>query len=273
VKYFLFSEIDAIIFDHPKCYLTQSLVVKCVENYIPIIFFDEKHSPITEVNMNFRSTVRLSRISLQLQMLGKTKDRIWKKIVMKKILNQTKCLENNLVYSNKVKELIAVAKEVSVGDRNNREALAARIYFQALYGNKFKRGRYDDLTNAGLNYGYAIIRSFIKTELVKHGFEMRMGIKHYSTENPFNLSDDIIEPYRPFIDNKVYEIINNKESESFGKCEKKKLLEVLHDKCIIDNKVLYLLDSIRITIQSLIQCYEKNSPTPLKLPQMIGVES
>ncbi|KIX91205.1 CRISPR-associated protein Cas1 [Staphylococcus microti] len=273
LKYFLFSEIEAIIFDYSNCYLSQSLVIKCIEHKIPIIFCDEKHSPLTEINMNFRSKVRLNRISLQLQMLSKTKDRIWKKVVMKKILNQAKCLENNLVFSSKVKELTAIAKEVSPGDRNNREALAARIYFQSLYGNKFKRGRYDDLTNAGLNYGYAIIRAFIKNELAYHGFEMSMGIKHYSMENPFNLSDDIIEAYRPFVDNRVYEIVNDKKTEYFGSEEKKKLLEVIHDKCIIDNKVVHLLDSIKITVQSLIQCYEKNSPTPLKLPQMIGVES
>lgn len=273
VKYFLFSEIEALIFQSPHSYFSQKLVVKCTEHHIPIIFCDSKRSPITEINMNFRNSTRLSRIELQFQMLSKTKDRIWKKIVSKKILNQAKCLENNMIYTSKVKELEAISKEVSSGDRNNREALAARVYFQALFGNKFKRGRYDDIVNATLNYGYAILRTAIKNELVFHGFEMSLGIKHHSKENPFNLSDDIIEVYRPFVDNLVYDIVYNQKHEEINSDVKKQLLNILFVKCIVDKKVLSLGDSIKGTVQSLIQCYEKNSPTPLLLPQMIGVET
>lgn len=272
-KYFLLNEVEALIFDNSKSYFSQYLVMKCIEYHIPIIFCDEKHSPLTEINMNFRSQVRLKRLTLQLQILSKTKDRIWKKIVSKKILNQAKCLENNMIFSSKVKELEALSKEVSLGDRNNREALVARIYFRSLYGDKFKRGRYEDTINAALNYGYSIIRTFIRTQLSYHGFEMSMGIKHYSSQNPYNLSDDIIEVYRPFVDNLVFDIVYNQKIENFESHTKQQLLNILFTKCIVDKKIVYLSDSIKLTVQSLIQCYEQNSPTPLCLPQMIGVES
>lgn len=272
-KYFLIGEVEAIIFDHPNSYFSNKLVISCVENYIPLIFCDKQHSPISEISSNFRATNRLERINLQLQLLSKTKDRMWKKIISKKIYNQAKCLENNLIYSNKVRELTEISKEVTAGDRNNREALAARIYFSSLYGSKFKRGRYSDVTNAGLNYGYAIIRTFIKNELTYYGFEMSMGIKHKSLENPFNLSDDIIEVYRPFVDNIVYDLVFNEKIESFEFESKKKLINVLYVNCLVDKKIVRLLDAIKMTVQSLIKCYRTNSPTSLLLPQMIGVDS
>ena len=272
-KFFLFDEVECIFFDNPKSYFSQKLVIKCVERHIPLIFCDGKHAPLTELSTNFRSVNRLNRLTLQLQLLMRTKDRLWKKIVTHKIFNQAKCLENNMIYSNKVKELIAISKEVKQGDTTNREALAARIYFKSLYGDKFKRGRYTDVVNSALNYGYAIIRAFIKIELVYHGFEMSIGIKHRSKENPFNLADDIIEVYRPFVDNLVYDLVYNNKIKELDKDSKKVLLNILYEKCIVDKKIIRLLDSIKMTITSLIKCYEDNSPAPITLPLMIGVES
>lgn len=88
-----------------------------------------------------------------------------------------------------------MTKTVTDHDVHNNEACAARLYFKQLFGNDFKRGRTADLKNASLNYGYAILRALIRRNLVLKGFEPSIGIHHASTENPFNLSDDIIEPY------------------------------------------------------------------------------
>lgn len=85
-------------------------------------------------------THRLQRIQSQFQLSGRTRDRIWKKIVVNKIINQSKCLENNL-HNENVKLLVNLAKDVSSGDKSNKEAQAARIYFKDLYGKEFKRGR------------------------------------------------------------------------------------------------------------------------------------
>ena len=106
-------------------------------------------------------THRLQRIQSQFQLSGRTRDRIWKKIVVNKIINQSKCLENNL-HNENVKLLVNLAKDVSTGDKSNKEAQAARIYFKDLYGKQFKRGRYNDIINSGLNYGYSILRSLLK---------------------------------------------------------------------------------------------------------------
>lgn len=156
-------------------------------------------------------------------------------------------------------------------DRTNRESVAARLYFQNLFGKKFKRGRYDDKINSALNYGYSILRSFIKKELAIHGFEMSLGIKHHSTENPFNLADDIIECYRPFVDSMTYDLIFNKHITNFGVTEKKMMLQILYENCLIDKKIVRLTDGIKITVQSLIKCCEENTPTHLLLPKLIEV--
>lgn len=270
-RFYLLDDIEALVFDSPRSYYSQKLIIKCIEYNILILFCDLKHTPIAEIISNFGMINRLQRIQDQLQVLSKTKDRVWKKIVANKITNQAKCIENNVNNMSIVKILCNYSRNVGPGDRTNRESVAARLYFQNLYGKKFKRGRYDDKINSALNYGYSILRSFIKKELAIHGFEMSLGIKHRSTENPYNLADDIIECYRPFVDSMVYDLIFNQHITSFGVTEKKKMLEVLYENCLIDKKIVKLVDSIKITVQSLIRCYEQNTPTHLLLPKLIEV--
>ena len=169
------------------------------------------------------------------------------------------------------KLLTLSGKQVTEGDPTNREAYAARLYFMTLFGRNFKRGRYDDAVNAGLNYGYAILRALIRRELAVHGLEPSFGVHHESTENPFNLSDDFIEAFRPFVDQHVYERIFSQDVWSFELAEKKGLLEILLEKCIIDGKVYTLTDAIKVSVASFVKCLEKNSSGPLQLPAMIKV--
>ncbi|MEJ7542107.1 type II CRISPR-associated endonuclease Cas1 [Staphylococcus intermedius] len=255
-RYFLLDDVEALIFDSHKSYFSQNLILKCIENDIAILFCDYKHSPVTQILSNFGMVKRLQRIQSQLQFSAKSKDRIWKKIVVCKILNQAMCLENNTQRSQITQYMKALTKEVRGRDVTNREAVAARVYFNHLYGPDFKRGRFDDAINAGLNYGYAVVRSFIKKELALHGYEMSLGIKHQSLENPFNLVDDLIEVYRPFIDSKVYELIFKDNIQVFSLEEKKALIRVLYEPCIVDKKIMKLLDSVKLTTSSLNQCYK-----------------
>lgn len=269
-KFYFFSDIEAIIFDHYRSYFSHKLVIKCMQNNIAILFCDNKHSPMTQLLSEYGMSNRIQRIQTQFRFSGRSKERVWKKIVVGKIINQARCVENNIDKSKSI-VLKELAKEVKPGDNNNREAIAAKIYFRDLYGPQFKRGRYNDIINSALNYGYSIIRSFIKRELAIHGFEMSLGIKHHSTENPFNLADDVIEVFRPFVDNMVYNIVMKDGVKVFDTKEKKVLLNVLFEKCIIDKKIVRLLDSIKIMIDSLIRCYKENTATYLLIPKMIEV--
>lgn len=270
-QYFLVDDIEALIFDSHKSYFSHGLIIKCIEIDIAVLFCDYKHSPATQILSNYGMVKRLQRVQSQLQFSAKSKDRVWKKIVVCKISNQVMCLENNTQASQITQYMKALTKGVRGRDVTNREAVAARVYFKHLYGPDFKRGRFDDAINAGLNYGYAVVRSFIKKELALHGYEMSLGVKHQSLENPFNLVDDIIEVYRPFVDSKVYELIFKDNVQVFSLEEKKALIRVLYEPCIIDKKIMKLLDAVKMTTHSLNQCYKNNSAKYLLLPQMIEV--
>lgn len=263
------DEIEFLVIDNQKTLLSSKVISFCAENNIGVIFCDYKHSPIASLYTGYSQKNKLERLILQLKVTQKTKDRLWKKIVTAKIKNQAKCLElctNNI---EKVTQIESYLKNITEGDRSNRESIVARIYFGCLFGNDFKRGRYDDKINAGLNYGYSILRSVIRRELSVHGFEQAFGIFHKSTENPFNLSDDIIEPFRPFVDAYVADYIIKDESFELLDLHKKKLINILLEHCVIDGKVMSICDAISLCVSSLIKCYEENSATFLKLPLML----
>lgn len=270
-QYYMLDDIEALIFDHPRSYFTQKLVAKCIEYNIGIIFCDNTHSPIASISSEYRARHRLKRIQSQLQLLGKTKSRLWKKVVVCKIANQSLSLENNRGESEWTRELLKISKDIRGNDKENREALAARIYFRNLYGVNFRRGRYDDIVNSALNYGYAIVRGFIKKELAYHGVEMSLGFHHHSLENPFNLADDLIEPYRPFVDTYVYDLVYNQHVKEFNKDAKRYMLNVLFVQCIIDKQIVRLVDGIKETVNSYIASLDRNSPSPLILPKVIEV--
>ena len=163
----------------------------------------------------------------------------------------------------------SMTKTVTDHDVHNNEACAARLYFKQLFGNDFKRGRTTDLKNASLNYGYAILRALIRRNLVLKGFEPSIGIHHASTENPFNLSDDIIEPYRPFVDYYIFKNILPTKHESLEPDDRKNIIKVLLNKCVIDNHVMYLQDAIELTIDSFVSSIEAGSSGRIKLPTFI----
>lgn len=268
-KYIPFDDIGTLIFDNIESYFSNKVVNECVKNNIGLIFCDTNHSPISEIQSNFSHRRKLQRLTSQLSISQKTRFRLWKKIISSKIINQAECILASSNNSSMYNELAITSKEVKDGDIDNREAYAANIYFDCLFGNEFKRGRYQDIINSSLNYGYALIRSVIKKELAVHGFEMSLGIFHKSTENPYNLSDDLIEPFRPFVDALVFHDIVQSRAETFSREHRIKLLQVLIEKCVIDSKVYTLSDAVRCCVESLIHCYDNDSAKYLKLPSFI----
>ncbi|WP_227872616.1 type II CRISPR-associated endonuclease Cas1 [Jeotgalibaca ciconiae] len=263
------DEIEWLIFNNEKSYFTKRLVTVCMEKGIGILFCDLKHNPGCLLSTSYGHSQRVTRLRTQLALQKKTKNRLWRKIVIAKINNQADCLAEALHKEDATKKIRSIGKTVVEGDPHNREAYAARIYFINLFGAGFRRGRFDDAVNASLNYGYALVRALIRRELALHGLEASLGIKHESVENPFNLSDDIIEAYRPFVDAMVYEKIYDKKIISLELEEKKQLLQVFMEKCVIDNKVFTINDAVSVTVESYIKCIEENSAAPLKLPMFI----
>ena len=245
------KDILALIVENCRCKISGILQLRLSEENIPLIICNEKHKPSVHslgLYNHFHVTMRINE---QIQWSESKKEKLWANIVIKKIKNQRSLLE----FLQKSEDSILKLKscEEKILNKKNRveqqEALAARIYFRELYGEKFKRFK-EDGVNSALNYGYTILRSLISSKIVAKGFHPSLGLYHKSQFNNYNLSDDIIEIFRPMVDYVVY--YNQKEDVELSIDLRKKLLLILTQKIYWKNKkynlsqVLdYFLDNIR----------------------------
>lgn len=200
-KYIHLSEIDTIIVDSISVSISAYLLKEVADNKINIIFCDEKHNPFGEVVPYYSKHNTSKMIKEQIKWKVSDKDKIWAEIVKNKIMNQALLLKKTK--SLKYKLILSYIDEVVDGDKTNREGHAAKVYFNALYGNDFVRNS-DDSINAALNYGYAILLSTINKEIINNGYLTQLGIHHKNEFNKFNLTCDLMEPFRIIIDHFVY---------------------------------------------------------------------
>lgn len=200
-KYIHLSEIDTIIVDSISVSISAYLLKELADNKINIIFCDEKHNPFGEVVPYYSKHNTSKMIKEQIKLKASDKDKIWAEIVKNKIMNQALLLKKTK--SSKYKLILSYIDEVVDGDKTNREGHAAKVYFNALFGNDFVRNS-DDTINAALNYGYAILLSTINKEIINNGYLTQLGIHHKNEFNEFNLTCDLMEPFRVVIDNFVY---------------------------------------------------------------------
>ena len=200
-KYIHLSEIDTIIVDSISVSISAYLLKELADNKINIIFCDEKHNPFGEVVPYYSKHNTSKMIKEQIKWKISDKDKIWAEMVKNKIINQALLLKK--IKSSKYKLILSYIDEVVDGDKTNREGHAAKVYFNALFGNDFVRNS-DDSINAALNYGYAILLSTINKEIINNGYLTQLGIHHKNEFNKFNLTCDLMEPFRIIIDNFVY---------------------------------------------------------------------
>lgn len=259
---FPIEDIRSIVIDNPYAKITVKLMTYLGEKGVCVIMCNDKHIPCCQL-MPVGSYCRaLKRIELQQAQSKPQLKRIWQKIVIKKIENQAKCLELNGIDSSK---LISISKSVQSGDTTNREGYAANIYFRSLFGNAFRRDDECDI-NAALNYGYAILRSFIAKNLVAYGLEPSVGIHHRNQLNAFNLADDLIEPLRPVVDLAVSK--HTDLTDGFSTNHKAQLQKLLNSVCLVCGDKWSVAKATELEIQSLISCFEGADPAFLKLPEL-----
>lgn len=200
-KYIHLSEIDTIIVDSISVSLSSYLLKELSDNMINMIFCDEKHNPFGELKTFYSAHNSSKKIIKQMKWTKRQKDDLWKDIVKNKLSNQMNVLKK--AKKDEYQLIENYRKEVTSGDRSNREAHAAKVYFKALFGKKFIRNNPDSI-NASLNYGYAILLSTINKEIIKNGYLTQIGIHHKNEFNEFNLTCDLMEVFRPVIDHFVY---------------------------------------------------------------------
>ncbi|MCK9470473.1 MAG: type II CRISPR-associated endonuclease Cas1 [Bacilli bacterium] len=197
------SDIHSLIIDNYKSTLSVNLINKCIENKVNILLCGIDHMPRSIVFPIKGNNQMPKIIKRQFEWNEDIKSILHSKIVKGKITNQCQLLEKHKKDYAVINKLYSFAEEVKNGDPGNREGLSAKMYFRELFGNGFIRFE-DDAVNAGLNYGYSILRSQISKVVLSRGLNPSIGIFHRGAENIFNLSDDIIEVFRPIIDDYVY---------------------------------------------------------------------
>lgn len=245
-KYIHLSEIDTIIVDSISVSISTYLLKELCSNKINIIFCDEKHNPFGELEGYYLSHNSSKKISTQFKWTKERKDMLWSEIVKNKVINQALIL--NKLNSNKYDLLLSYIDEITVGDKTNREGHAAKVYFNELFGKGFVRNESDNI-NAALNYGYAILLSTINKEVISNGYVTQIGIHHKNEFNEFNLSCDLMEPFRIIIDNFVY-YNQDRELDAAYKLD---IVNIFNNRYKYDNKNYVLKDVIKIYVKNTLE--------------------
>ncbi len=250
------EDIGVLIMDHQQITITQALIAKLLENNVALITCDSKHHP-TGLMLNLHGhTLQSKKFAAQVEATVPLKKQLWQQTVSAKIDNQACMLESIQVGA---KNLRNWAQEVKSGDADNHEAVAAAYYWKNIFAifPNFKRDREGEPPNNLLNYGYAILRAVVARNLVASGLLPTLGIFHKNQYNAYCLADDIMEPYRPFVDKVVWTIVRmNGNYLELTPDMKKQLLGIPAMDVIINEEKSPLMVAVQKTTASLAKCYE-----------------
>ena len=256
------EDLGYIVLENPQITITNGLLTKLVQNKTMVITCDKQHLPCSILQPIVGHTEQTERIRHQLNASLPLKKNLWQQTISAKIENQAAHLHHHGKNALKLKRW---AGEVKSGDAQNHEAIAAAYYFQNLFDIEgFSRNQSRSSTggvppNNLLNYGYAILRAVAARALVSSGMLPSVGIFHKNKYNAFCLADDVMEPYRPYVDNLVYEMVESGEDiEELGTEIKSVLLTLPAMDVLIDGNRSPLMNAMSRTTSSLYECFLGN---------------
>lgn len=251
------EDIGMIVIDNKRITLTSGVIAALLENNSSIITCDDHSMPTGLMLPLDCNTIQNERFRAQLDASLPLKKQLWQQTVIQKIANQSAVLCKNT--SAECGCMRAWTKEVRSGDPDNLEARAAAYYWRNIFPAipDFTRGREGDYPNNLLNYGYAILRAVIARSLVGSGLLPTLGIHHQNRYNAYCLADDIMEPYRPYVDQLVIDIMHrNPGQEELNKQMKSDLLTIPTIDVNIHGKRSPLMIAASQTTASLAKCFE-----------------
>ena len=262
------EDISALLLENHRSSITSAALSFLGESGVALYCCDKKHLPCSVLLPFCQHSRELAVLKTQLNSSEPQKKRLWQKIIKAKITNQALCLD-----LNQKKEASVIIKslvnKVRSGDPENIEATAAMKYFPHLFNEDFSRNN-DDVINASLDYGYAILRGYIARTLAVYGFQPALGIHHRSELNHFNLADDLIEPFRPVIDLMVSSMDEFRGEEFNSDC-KKILFSCLSMEILSGGQHHSLSFAIERLIKSLIRALD-DGRSELCLPELISLK-
>lgn len=245
------SEISVLVVESTAVSVTAALLNEFINKKVKVMFCDDKHNPSFELTPYYGSHDCSLKLKRQISWNKTVKQFVWTQIVVEKIKNQAAVLDYyKLEQSSQLMEYI---EEIELNDKTNREGHAAKVYFNALFGKGFSRS--DDCpVNAALNYGYSIILSIFNREIAASGYLTQLGLFHDNMFNQYNLSCDLMEPFRPFVDLTVREMNPMK----FDKEEKLQIYAMLSEEIRIDGRTQTFINAIKIYCKSIFAAIEEN---------------
>ncbi len=250
-------EIAMLIIETTAVSITSALLCELIEKKVSVVFCDKSRNPISELVPHHGSHDSTLKIREQINWNNDIKGEIWKEIIKQKIEKQSELLEKYNIETFKL--LNKYLDEIEVYDMTNREAHAAKVYFNSIFGNDFSR-EHENTINSALNYGYQILLSLFNREIYSNGYLTQMGIFHKNRFNHYNLGSDLMEPFRPIVDEIV--LLNN--FENFG-TEEKRIMQTLNEKTVfLDEKEYYLVNGIQIYVKSVIEALNECDITRIK---------
>lgn len=249
------EDIGVVILDDARITITQRLLSALLENNCALITCDARKMPTGLMLPLEGNTLQSERFRAQVSVSAPLHKQLWQQTIQSKIENQALLLKARGV---EVRNMMSWSKEVRSGDVDNLEGRAAVYYWRNIFPDikGFTRGREEMPPNNLLNYGYSVLRAVVARALVSSGLMPTFGIHHRNKYNAYCLADDIMEPYRPFVDNLVLDIV--KEGNDISNITldlKAKLLQIPVLDIMINGKRSPLMVGVTQTTASLVKCY------------------
>lgn len=246
------EDIGFLVLDHQEIYVSLPAMNLLVENNTSVIICSKNHLP-NGMFLNLNSHhIQQEVFKNQIEASIPLKKQLWQQTIVEKISNQGFLLEK--ITGNK-NAFDFLASKVLSGDTTNMEGVAAQQYWKSFFEVDFKRERFGDYPNNFLNYGYAILRAATARALSGSGLHNTLGIHHKSKYNAFALADDIMEPFRPLVDEKVFEIMQQYDEQELNTKIKSELLQVLTRTVYFKDEKSPLMVALQKTASSLQQCF------------------
>jgi CRISP-associated protein Cas1 len=246
------EDLGVLILQHPAIVLSQQVIIACQKNKVVIVFCDDKHLPYSVIlPIGESHTLHNKILKQQIAISEPTRKRLWKQIVQHKIKEQVRTLA---ILDKSTTRLERLVTQVKTGDSENCEALAAQAYWKLLFGEGFRRDVDLDGINSLLNYGYSIVRAVVARSICGAGLHPTLGLFHKNQYNALCLADDIMEPFRPWVDLVVYKMAARGEV-GINKQSKKELLELLNEAVQYDRKKMPFMVALHLLMADLKRCY------------------
>lgn len=258
IRRIFLDEIAVVIIENPAVAMTGCLLSELMSRKIKVIFCDNRHTPQGELVPYYGSHDTSRKLRMQIAWDEIVKGTVWGNIIAEKIRQQAGFLLE-LEKHNEAELLDSYIGQIEFQDTTNREGHAAKVYFNAVFGMDFSR-RSDHPINAALNYGYSILLSAFNREIAACGYATQLGLHHGNVFNQFNLSSDLMEPFRILIDRTVY----REDMQDLSTQNKRKLANVLNEQVLINGTRQTVMAAIGIYVRSVFDALTEKDPTRIR---------